>query len=190
VHEAQRRKIPCTRLDDSSLILFGHGRHIRRVRASCSDLTSEVATGIAADKALTKELLRQAAVPVPSGELVRSGQEACAAAGRLGYPVVTKPLDGNHGRGVQVDLKTPCEVLEGFQQAQQHSRTVIVEQFLHGSDYRILVVGGEVVAVAERVPAHVVGDGAHTIADLIADVNRDPRRGEGHSSVLTRIEVD
>jgi cyanophycin synthetase len=190
IHEAERRRIPYERLDDSSLFLLGHGRHQKRVRASCTDLTSEVGTDIAADKDLTKLLLGQAALPVPKGELVRTNDEACAAADRLGYPVVTKPLDGNHGRGVNIDLSDPEQVRWGFDQAREHSRTVIVEQFFTGTDHRILVIGGEVVAVAERVAAHVVGDGKRSISELINEVNTDPRRGHGHSSVLTRIEVD
>ena len=135
-------------------------------------------------------LLDQAMVPVPKGELVRSADDACAAAERLGYPVVTKPLDGNHGRGVSIDLRMRDQVRWGFEQARKHSRTVIVEQFFTGADHRILVIGGEVVAVAERVPAHVIGDGKLTIAELVDAVNRDPRRGVGHASVLTRIEID
>lgn len=190
VHEAERRHIPVERMDDSSLVLLGHGRFQKRIRASCSDLTSEVATEIAADKDLTKMLLDQAGLPVPRGQLVRSVEGALEAAAELGYPVVTKPLDGNHGRGVNIDLKTAADVCWGFEQAREHGRTVIVEQYFTGDDHRILVIGGQVVAVAKRIPAHVVGDGRSTVAQLIAEVNRDPRRGEGHSSVLTRIDID
>jgi cyanophycin synthetase len=190
VHEAERRGIPFARLDQSSLVLLGHGRNQKRICASCTDVTSQVATDIAADKDLTKRLLHEAGLPVPGGELVRTAEEACAAAERLGFPVVTKPLDGNHGRGVNIDLSSAEQVRWGFEQASEHSRTVIVEQFFKGADHRILVIGGEVVAVAERVPAHVVADGQRTIFELIAEINLDPRRGEGHSSVLTRIDVD
>jgi len=190
VHEAERRHIPVQRLDEASLVLFGQGRFQKRVRASCSDMTSEVATEIAADKDLTKALLAQAALPVPRGELARTPEEAAAAAARLGYPVVVKPLDGNHGRGVNIDLRSPEDVAWGFAEAREHGRTVIVEQYFTGADHRILVIDGEVVAVAERVPAHVVGDGRRSILELVAEVNADPRRGEGHSSVLTRIEPD
>ncbi|MFD2646615.1 cyanophycin synthetase [Devosia albogilva] len=190
IHEAERRHIPVQRLDDSSLILLGQGKSQKRIRASCTDLTSEVATEIAADKDLTKLLLDQAGLPVPTGKLVRSADEAVRAAEDLGYPVVTKPLDGNHGRGVNIDLKTEADVRWGFEQAREHGRIVIVERYFAGADHRILVIGGQVVAVAKRVPAHVVGDGVSSIRALIDEVNRDPRRGEGHSSVLTRIEVD
>ncbi|MBZ9965689.1 cyanophycin synthetase [Mesorhizobium sp. BR1-1-2] len=190
VREAERRGIPAIRIDESSLVLLGQGRHQKRIRASCSDFTSEIATEIASDKDLTKLLLRQAGLPVPKGELVRSEPEAVAGAVRLGYPVVTKPLDGNHGRGVNIALATEEEVRWGFEQAREHSRTVIIEQHFVGSDHRILVVEGRVVAVAERIPAHVIGNGRDSISELVEETNRDPRRGEGHASVLTRIEID
>ncbi|MEV8883674.1 cyanophycin synthetase [Mesorhizobium ciceri] len=190
VREAGRRGIPAARLDDSSLVLLGQGKHQKRIRASCTDLTSEIATEIASDKDLTKFLLQQAGLTVPSGELVRSAQDAVAAAARLGYPVVTKPLDGNHGNGVNIGLATEDEVRWGFEKAREHSRSVIVEQHFVGSDHRILVIGGKVVALAERVPAHVVGDGRSSVAELVEETNHDPRRGEGHSSVLTRIDID
>ncbi|MDB5615302.1 MAG: cyanophycin synthetase [Devosia sp.] len=190
IHEAERRHIPVQRMDDSSLVLLGHGIHQKRIRASCSDLTSEVATEIAADKDLTKALLEQAGLPVPSGKLVRSEEGAIEAAKDLGYPVVAKPLDGNHGRGVNIDLKNETDVRWAFEQAREHGRTVIVERYFSGDDHRILVIGGQVVAVAKRIPAHVVGDGNRTNAALNEELNKDPRRGEGHSSVLTRIEVD
>lgn len=189
-HEADRRGIPWARLDDASLIVFGHGRHQKRVRASCSDLTSEIASGIASDKNLTKLLLAQAGLPVPQGESVRTVEDACAAAERLGYPVVTKPVDGNHGRGVSINLTSADDVVWGFEQAREHGRVVMVEQFFTGNDHRILVIGGEIVAVAERIPAHVVGDGRATVKELIAKVNQDPRRGEGHCSAMTRIRID
>lgn len=190
IHEAERRHIPVTRMDDSSLIMFGHGKFQKRIRASCSDLTSEVATEIAADKDLTKLLLDQAGLPVPTGALVHSADDAVRAAQDLGFPVVTKPLDGNHGRGVNIDLQNDTDVRWGFQQAQLHGRTVIVERYFTGADHRILVIGGQVVAVAKRIPAHVTGDGRRSITALIAEVNQDPRRGEGHASVLTRIDMD
>ena len=190
VREAQRRGIPAMRLDQSSLIQLGYGAHQKRIRASLTGLTSQIATDIAADKDLTKSLLAEAALPVPRGKVVRDVDEAIAAAERLGYPVVTKPLGGNHGRGVEINLRTPEDVRWGFGRAREHSRAVIVEQHYQGNDHRILVVGGKVVAVAERVPAHVVGDGTSTIAALVETINRDPRRGEGHESVLTRISLD
>lgn len=190
VREARRRDIPVWRMDDSSLIQLGYGKHQRRIRASCTGTTSEIATEIACDKDLTKKLLSDAGVPVPKGMLVHSADGAVEAAADLGFPVVAKPLDGNHGRGVNVDLRTSDEVRWAFGQAREHCRTVVIEEQFEGADHRILVIGGKVVAVAERRPAHVVGDGQSTVAGLIELTNEDPRRGEGHCSVLTRISVD
>lgn len=188
--EAMRRGIPIQRMDDDSLLRFGQGHLQKRIRASCSDLTSLIATETAADKDFTKALLAEAGLPVPRGKLVQGCEEAEVAAIELGFPLVSKPLDGNHGRGVTIGLATAEEVRWGFAKAQEHGQTVILEQQFEGVDHRILVVGGEVVAVAERVPAHVVGDGSHSIKELVDEVNRDPRRGEGHKSMLTRIDLD
>jgi cyanophycin synthetase len=190
VREAERRGIAMLRLDETSLVQLGTGKHQKRIRASLTGLTSEIATEVAGDKDLTKLLLSEAGLPVPRGVLVYDAETAVREAERLGYPVVTKPLDGNHGRGVTIGVTSPEEARWGFEQAREHSRTVIVEQHFEGSDHRILVVGGEIVAVAERVPARVIGDGRSTISELIEAVNTDPRRGEGHESVLTRIHVD
>lgn len=190
VREAKRRDIPVARVDDSSLFQLGHGRHQKRLRASCTGATSEIAAEIAADKDLTRQMLAQAGLPVPRGILTRSEDEAVEAALKLGFPVVVKPLDGNHGRGVNVDLITVDEVRWAFGLAREHGRTVIVEKHLEGNDHRILVIGGKVVAVAERVPAQVIGDGQCTITQLVALANLDPRRDEGHCAVLTRISID
>jgi cyanophycin synthetase len=190
LREARRRGIPAWRLDDTSLIQLGQGRYQKRIRASCTGATSEIATEIACDKHLTKRLLEEAGIPVPRGFVARSADEAVEAAASLGYPVVTKPLAGNHGRGVTVGIEEPEELLWGFDLAQEHGSPVVVEQHFAGSDHRVLVIGGEVAAVAERLPAHVVGDGRRSIAELVEIVNRDPRRDEGHASVLTRIEAD
>jgi len=190
VDEAERRGIAFLRLDDQSLIQLGYGRYQQRLRASITGRTSYIATETASDKALTKTLLDRAGLPVPRGGVVQTAEEAMREAKRIGYPVVTKPLDGNHGRGVSMNLSSPDEVVQGFQQARVHSRDVIVEQHFVGHDHRILVIGNEVVAVAERVPAHVVGDGQHTIRALVEEINLDPRRGNGHEQVMTRIEID
>ncbi len=190
VQEAERRGIPVMRLDDHSLVQLGTGRHQKRIRASITGLTSSIATDAASDKDLTKALLADSGLPVPRGEVVRKAEDAVRAAERIGYPVVVKPLDGNHGRGVSIDLATPEEVTKAFEDAGRHSRRVIVESCFKGRDHRILVVNGEVVAVAERIPAHVVGDGARSIAELVEEVNQDPRRGEGHENVMTRISLD
>ncbi|WP_201306094.1 cyanophycin synthetase [Roseomonas harenae] len=190
VQEAERRGIPVMRMDEHSLVQLGHGKRQQRLRASITGRTSSIAVEIAGDKDLTKALLADAGLPVPRGAVVRTAEDAVWEAERIGYPVVTKPLDGNHGRGVSLDLRTPEDVRRGFEDAARRSRDVIVEQQFQGYDHRILVIGGEVRAVAQRVPAHVVGDGVRTIAALIEEVNRDPRRGSGHENMLTRIEVD
>jgi cyanophycin synthetase len=190
VREARRRGIPCLRLDDTSLVQLGYGRHLRRIRAACTDVTSEIGAEIASDKELTSRLLRRVGIPVPASELVRSDDEAVQAAFRLGLPVVIKPLDGNHGRGVNIDLNSEAEVRWGFEQAQQHSPAVIVEQQFRGKDHRVLVVAGRVIAVAKRVPAGVTGNGTHTIRQLIDKENLESTRGEGHAATLTRIEID
>jgi cyanophycin synthetase len=190
VREAERRGIPTMRLDRDSLLQLGHGKHQQRLRASITGRTSSLGVDIAGDKDFTKKLLRQAGLPVPGGTVVRTAEEAVEAAAELGGRVVTKPLDGNHGRGVSLDLTTPDEVRRGFDLAARCSKEVVVEEHFTGRDHRILVIGGQVVAVAERVPAHVVGNGRDTITALIDAANRDPRRGDGHQNVMTRIEVD
>jgi cyanophycin synthetase len=193
VEEAERRGIPTMRLDEHSLVQLGWGAKAKRIRASITGATPFLAVEAAGDKDLTKTLLAEAGVPVPEGEVVRDAEAAVRVARRLGFPVVTKPLDGNHGRGVSLRLMTEEEVRAGFEAAARAAKrgtSVVVERFLQGRDHRILVVGGEVVAVAERVPAHVVGDGRSTVAALIEAENRDPRRGDGHENVMTRIVVD
>jgi cyanophycin synthetase len=190
--EAARRDIPYIRLNDQSFVQLGQGKYQQRIRATMTSRTSALGVDIAGDKKLTTSLLAAAGLPVPRGELVRSAEEAVAMAGRLGFPVVTKPLDGNHGRGVSLDLRNEDDVRRGFERAlrQTRSGTVVVESFIQGNDYRVLVIDGHMVAVAQRVPAHVVGDGEHTIRQLVEISNRDPRRGIGHEKVLTRIKLD
>lgn len=190
IDEAEARGIPWQRLDSSSLVQLGYGKNIKRICASCSSLTSQIATEIASDKELTNQLLSGAGIPVPQSALVISPEDAVIEARRLGYPVVTKPLDGNHGRGVNVGLADDDDVRWGFEQAQEHSRHVLVEQHFEGSDHRILVIGGKLVAVAKRVPAHVIGDGTSRLVDLIERENRNPKRGEGHEAPMTRITID
>jgi cyanophycin synthetase len=190
VDEAVRRGIPVLRLDHQSLIQLGQGSRQRRLRASITSQTSHLGVETASDKALTRTLLLDAGLPAPRGTCVRTEEEAVKAAQRLGFPVVTKPLDANHGRGVSIGLATDDAVRWGFEQARRHARRVIVETMLVGRDYRFLVVDGSVVAVAERRPAEVVGDGVSTIAELIAQTNADPRRGDGHEQVMTKITID
>jgi cyanophycin synthetase len=190
VDEARRRDIPALRLDCQSLVQLGYGKHRKLIRASVTGETSHIALETAQDKELTIRMLRDAGIPVPKNVLVRSEEEVAAAAQKIGYPVVTKPLDVSHGRGVSINLANEEQVRWGYQQSAAFSRSVLVEQFLQGHDYRVLVIGGEVVACAQRIPAHVRGDGQHTIGQLIEIVNRDPRRGIGHEKVMTRITVD
>src|SRR5438309_4581979 len=154
--------------------------------------SSALSVDIAGETKLTSSLLGSAALPVPRSVTVRSADEAAAVADRIGYPVVLKPLDGNHGRGVSLDLRTEEDVRHGYERAirQTRSGVVVVESFIKGNDYRVLVIGGHMVAVAERVPAHVIGDGEHTVRELVDITNRDPRRGIGHEKVLTRIKID
>ena len=190
--EAASRGIPFIRLNEQSLVQLGWGRYQQRIRATMTSKTSSLAVDIAGDKDMTARVLAAAGLPVPRGEIVRTEDGAVAAANRVGFPAVTKPIDGNHGRGVGLDLRTDHDIREGFARAIEESRRgqVVVESYVTGNDYRVLVVGGRMVAVAQRVPAHVIGDGTHTVAELVDVTNQDPRRGIGHEKVLTRIKVD
>jgi cyanophycin synthetase len=190
--EAQLRDIPWIRLNEASLVQLGHGVHQKRIRATMTSHTSSLGVDIAQDKKLTNRLLAATGVPVPRAEVVRGEDEAAAAAGRIGYPVAIKPLDGNHGRGVMLNLADEAAVRAAYPVARTESRFggVVVESFLTGNDYRCLVVGGVLRAVAQRVPAHVDGDGKKSITELVELTNADPRRGIGHEKVLTRIQVD
>ncbi|MFC7379263.1 cyanophycin synthetase [Brevundimonas sp. GCM10030266] len=190
VDAARRRGIPIQRLNDQSLVQLGWGARQRRLRASVTGGTGLIAAEAAGNKAEAKALLEGVGLPVARGVVVRTLEEALAGARRLRYPLVTKPLDGNHGRGVTTGLADAAALALGFEEALRHGRRVIVEEQLPGRDHRILVINGEVVAVAERVPPQVVGDGVRSVSDLVAEVNADPRRGVGHEAVLTRIRLD
>ncbi|WP_375433224.1 cyanophycin synthetase [uncultured Friedmanniella sp.] len=192
VDEAVSRDIPWLRLNTSSLVQLGQGVHQQRIRATMTSKTSSVAVDIASNKELTLTLLAAAGLPVPRSKAIRTVDEAVRLASRTGFPVVLKPLDGNHGRGVMLDLGDEDAVRAAFPTAYEESRGgwVIVESFITGRDYRCLVIGGKIAAIAERVPAHVVGDGIATVAELVERTNADPRRGVGHEKVLTRIKVD
>jgi cyanophycin synthetase len=193
VEEAERRGIPVMRLSEGSLVQLGHGRYQQRLRASITGRTSMIGVETAGDKDFTKQLLGDNGIPVPRGVVVRSIEEAIRQARRLRYPLVTKPLDGNHGRGVTIGIADEEQLRFGFDQARAEAKGrghIIVEQYFAGRDHRILVVNGELIAVAERVPAQVIGDGVRTIAQLVAEVNKDPRRGDGHEKVMTRIKID
>jgi cyanophycin synthetase len=190
VRAAEARGIPWLRLNDQSLVQLGHGKYQQRIQATVSGRTPHIAVELASDKEETNKILASLGLPVPRQELVTSETQAVRAAKRIGYPVVTKPFNGNHGRGISIRLTTEEEVAHGFNVAREHSRSVIVESFLEGDDHRLLVVNGELVAATRRTPGHVVGDGVHTIVQLIEVVNQDPRRGVGHEKVLTRLELD
>jgi cyanophycin synthetase len=190
VHAAEDRGIPWIRLNRQSLVQFGHGRYQQRIQATTTTRTSNIAVELASDKEETNTILRDLGLPVPKQKLVRRPQDAVRAAERIGFPVVLKPLSGNHGRGVSINLKTPDEIEAAFEKAREHGRNVIVESYLEGYDHRLLVVNGKLVAAAKRMPGHVVGDGKNTIEQLVDTINEDPRRGVGHEKVLTRLEFD
>ena len=190
VTAAEERGIPWIRLNRQSLVQFGHGRYQQRIQATTTGRTSNIAVELASDKEETNSILRDLGLPVPAQKLVRRARDAVRAAERIGYPVVLKPLAGNHGRGVSINLKTQSEVETAFEKAQEHGRNVVVESYIEGLDHRLLVVNGTLVAAAKRMPGHVVGDGEHTIEQLVDIVNADPRRGVGHEKVLTRLEFD
>jgi cyanophycin synthetase len=192
IDEAVSRDIPFIRLDRHSLVQFGHGVHQQRIRATMTSQTSAIGVDIASDKSLTNRLLDSAGLPVPRSAVVETEEDAVLAAKRLGFPCVVKPLDGNHGRGVHLDLRSETAVRAAFPAALAQSRSgdVVVETYVFGNDYRCLVIGGKVAAIAERVPASVTGDGEHSVRELVDIANSDPRRGIGHEKVLTRIAVD
>ncbi len=192
IDEAVSRDIPFIRLDRHSLVQFGHGVHQQRIRATMTSQTSAIGVDIASDKSLTNRLLDSAGLPVPRSEVVTTEEETVAAANRLGFPCVVKPLDGNHGRGVHLDLRSEEAVRAAFKGALAESRSgdLVVETYVAGNDYRCLVIGGKMAAIAERVPASVTGDGEHTVRELVDLANQDPRRGIGHERVLTRIKLD
>nr|WP_296076518.1 cyanophycin synthetase [uncultured Actinoplanes sp.] len=184
---ARRRGIPVERLSDLSLLRLGWGSRRRLAWAAMTDRTSGVGIDVSCDKEVTRRLLADAGVPIAEGGVARTAAEAVALLSSLGGPVVVKPRLGRHGAHVTLDLRTPPAVQEAFETA---GADVIVERQLDGRDYRVLVIGGEVVAAAERIPAHVTGDGHRTVFELIDRANADPRRGTGHCRVLTRIPVD
>lgn len=192
VDAAVERNIPWLRLNDYSLVQFGHGKYQKRIQATVTSDTGTIATSLASDKEGTHSLLRDMGLPVPKQAMFSSEDEAVSAVNRMGYPVVIKPLDANHGRGISINLTTDEQVREAFHTAKEQgrSRFVLAESFVTGYDHRMLVVNGELVAVAKRVPGHVVGDGKLSIAELVDIVNSDPRRGIGHEKVLTRLELD
>ncbi|MGE3724843.1 MAG: cyanophycin synthetase [Candidatus Sericytochromatia bacterium] len=190
VEEAQSRGIPCIRLNQSSHIQLGYGVFQKRIQASITSQTSAIAVETADGKTEVKRYLENAGIPVPKGQVVTSESEALKAFEQIGTAVVVKPDVGNHGNGSTINVTHPDQLLKAFQEAQSYHPDVIVEEYVHGGDYRLLVIGGKFVAAATREPAHVVGNGKDSIQDLIQTVNADPRRGFGHEKVLTQIEID
>jgi len=190
VDEAVARDIPWIRLGTNSLIQLGYGVNQVRFQATITQNTSHIAVDIAGNKAQTKRLLNMAAIPVAAGDVCSSTEELQTIIDKIGYPIVIKPLDGNHGKGASINVTEWDKAVAGLLYAQTYSNRVIVERFITGHDYRILVINNRVVAAAQRVPAHVTGDGKHTIQQLIDIENKDPRRGYGHENVLTEITAD
>lgn len=192
IYEAARRRgIPVLRPDyDTNFLILGYGSKQERIWASITSRTSSVAVDLAGDKFLTNTLLRQNAVPVPAGYVVASVTEAMEAFALIGPPVVVKPAGGNHGNGVTLNIFTQCELEQAVALAAAYDDRILVEEQVTGRQYRLCVVNGRLVAGAERIPAHVVGDGLHTIAELVEVVNQDPARGCGHNRPLTRLELD
>lgn len=190
VEEAVARNIPWIRLGRNSLVQLGYGVNQQRFQATITGKTSSIAVDIACNKETTKKMLEDAAIPVPSGGLVVDEEDLEAVIRKIGYPIVLKPLDGNHGRGQSINVKDWETAKTGLEHAQKVSRKVIVEKYVTGYDFRVLVINHKMVAAARRVPANVVGDGETTIQELIDKENLDPRRGYGHENVLTEIIVD
>jgi cyanophycin synthetase len=191
---AHERNIPIQRItEDANLFQLGWGCKQKRIQATSTSDTSNIAVRIASDKQLTKQLLAEAGVPVPQGEVVTSIEDALRVARRLsasGDAVVIKPLDANQGKGVTVGCTTSAEIEQAYAFARKHGRRIIVERSVAGEDYRVLVAGGKVAAASRRRPAHVVGDGEHTIRELVVIENANPARGEGHTNILTQLRLD
>lgn len=190
VEAAERRNIPWRREGDESLVQLGYGKHRRYIRAAMTDCTSATAVELVQDKDYTKTLLSRAGIPVPEGLVVRSATEAIAAMHELGAPVVVKPLTGRQGNGVSIGLETETEMQQAYQDASLFSPVVLVEKLLTGRNYRLLVVNYKLIAASKRTPCTVIGDGQHTIKELIDAENRNPLRGGGHEKPLTQIRVD
>jgi cyanophycin synthetase len=190
VEEAVARDIPWIRLGTNSLVQLGYGVNQMRFQATITQKTSSIAVDIACNKEETKRMLDNASIPVASGSICVDEEDLEACIKKIGYPIVLKPLDGNHGKGASINVTTWEDAKAGLEYAQKYSRRVIVEKFITGFDFRVLIIDNKLVAAAKRVPAHVVGNGTNTIQELIDITNQDPRRGYGHENVLTEIDVD
>ena len=190
VQSAVERNIPYRRLTDGSLVQFGWGSKQKRIQAAETSDTSAIAEAIAQDKELTKDLLHAAGVAVPMGKVVDNADDAWKVAQELGSTIVIKPRDGNQGKGVAVNIKSEEQVRTAFEVAQHYGRKIMVERYMPGQDFRLLVVGDRLIAAARRDPPQVIGDGKSTIVQLVEEINKDPLRGDGHATPLTKIRLD
>ena len=190
VDAAVRRGIPFLRLDDLNLVQLGYGANAKKIQATIASTTRYLGVSMAGDKDSTKTILGFHGVPVPEGDVTRQADEAIEIANRIGWPVVVKPLDASQGRGIVTNVRCEDELRLAFEDAKRHRATVVVERHIAGRDFRLLVVNHKFIAAAERVPARVIGDGVLTIAQLVDVANEDPRRGQGHEKVLTKITID
>ncbi|MBS1517979.1 MAG: cyanophycin synthetase [Bacteroidetes bacterium] len=190
IEEAEQRGIPHIRLNDQSLVQLGYGVYQKLIQATMSCRTGFIATDIAGDKNLSKKILQGMGIPVPAGYKIYNEKDLEDAVDSIGYPVAVKPLDSNHGKGISANINTLDDAVKAFHSAKKYSRAVIVEKSLSGSDFRALVINNKLIAVAERTPAYVKGNGKSTIRELIDIVNKDPRRGYGHEKILTQIVID
>ena len=190
VEEAIARDIPYIRVNSESLVQLGYGKNQVRFRATMTDRTSSIAVDLASNKDETKRMLQEAAIPVAKGLCISSEEQVEEAIQKIGFPLVFKPLDGNHGKGASINVKTADEAMAAFEHAKKYSRRIIVERFIKGFDFRILVINHRFIAAALREPAHVIGDGISTIQQLVDLENKNPKRGYGHENVLTEISID
>jgi len=190
VRSAEERGIPWLRLNSQSLVQLGYGKYQKRIQATITSETKHIAVELSCDKEMAHQIFEDVGLPVPKQRLAGGPRDAVKAAEKVGYPVVVKPYNGNHGRGVSINLRTPEEVEIAYEQAAKVSKTVVVESYILGLDHRILIVDGNLIAAAKRVPGHVIGDGVTSVIGLVDLVNADPRRGVGHEKVLTKLEFD
>ncbi|HRN79511.1 MAG TPA: cyanophycin synthetase [Ferruginibacter sp.] len=190
VDEAAKRGIPFIRLNKYSLVQLGYGVNQKRIRATIASTTSSIAVDIAGDKEDTKDLLEAAQIPVPTGKIVRDEEDLQSAIKKIGYPIVLKPISGNHGKGATTNIINWEQAVKALAEAKVYGRSVICEKFITGFDFRVLVINNKFVCAALRTPASVTGDGVHTIEWLVNETNKDPRRGYGHEKVLTQIKLD
>ena len=188
VEEAESRGIPFIRLNERSLVQLGYGVNQQRIQATTTAKTNMIAVDIAGDKSATKKLLGEMGIPVPKGYYITNEEDLAKMVEAVGFPLVIKPLDGNHGKGATIGIETLEEAFIAFNKAKEYSRYVMIEKLLVGKDFRALVVDNRLIAVAERTPAHVVGNGKNTIQELVDEINSDSRRGYGHENVLTQID--